>query len=189
MISAILLFYFIFGSISVNAWDNCPFGEINEPYPGTCGRYTDTDQDNICDLSQSSPEERSNNFNETIDQQQNVSTNLSETNSTNSRINYYFIPIFLILLTFYTVTYFLSKKKKIKLNKHRKIWNILLLMTFLFSGIFGLILAISISLGIRLDFYATLLFWHVEFGISMAIISIFHIGWHWKYYRNLLIKK
>ena len=39
------------------AWNNCPFGEINDNYPGKCGRYIDTDNDNICDLSQSSPNE------------------------------------------------------------------------------------------------------------------------------------
>lgn len=189
IISTILLFYSIFGSIPVRAWDNCPFGEINEPYPGTCGRYTDSDQDNICDLSQSHPNDRIDTLEETINQQQNVSTNLSITSNTNARINYYFVPILIISLIFYTLTYALSKKKKIKLNKHRKIWNIILLITFLVSGIFGLMLAISISLGIRLDFYATLLFWHVEFGIAMAIISIFHIGWHWTYYKKILAKK
>jgi len=54
----ILLFVLIILNPVVYAWDNCPFGEVNESYPGTCGRYTDTDNDNICDLSQSPPESR-----------------------------------------------------------------------------------------------------------------------------------
>jgi len=37
------------------AWDSCPFGLENDPYPGECGRYIDTDQDGICDLSQPNP--------------------------------------------------------------------------------------------------------------------------------------
>lgn len=30
----------------------CPFDEKNDPYPGRCGRYTDQNNDSICDLSQ-----------------------------------------------------------------------------------------------------------------------------------------
>ena len=44
------------------AWEDCPFGEVNDPYPGYCGRYTDTDHDKICDLSQPAPENRDNNI-------------------------------------------------------------------------------------------------------------------------------
>lgn len=30
----------------------CPYGEVNDPYPGRCHRYYDGDGDGICDLSQ-----------------------------------------------------------------------------------------------------------------------------------------
>jgi hypothetical protein len=43
---------------SVYAWDDCPFGKVNDPYPGECGRYVDTDGDDICDRSQPAPEDR-----------------------------------------------------------------------------------------------------------------------------------
>ena len=39
------------------AWDNCPKGLVNDPYPGACRRYVDTNGDGICDLSQSEPVE------------------------------------------------------------------------------------------------------------------------------------
>lgn len=29
----------------------CPYGLVNDPYPGRCRRYVDTDGDGICDLS------------------------------------------------------------------------------------------------------------------------------------------
>uniref|UniRef100_A0A7C3NGM1 DUF4405 domain-containing protein n=1 Tax=candidate division WOR-3 bacterium TaxID=2052148 RepID=A0A7C3NGM1_UNCW3 len=32
--------------------DYCPFDKKNDPYPGMCGRYTDENNDSICDLSQ-----------------------------------------------------------------------------------------------------------------------------------------
>jgi amino acid transporter len=168
-------------------WDNCPFGKINESFPGTCGRYRDTDNDGICDLSQPSPEERIVQA-ETSDTQYNGSTDLSKITSNTARINYYFIPIFIILFLFYLFTLGLGRKKIIKINQHRKIWNTILLITFLISGLFGIILALSISFGTYLSFSSFLLFWHVEFGIAMAMVSFFHIGWHWKYYKNLFTK-
>jgi len=47
-------------------WNSCPFGLENDPYPGECGRYIDTNQDNICDLSQPEPTEESSKPNEEI---------------------------------------------------------------------------------------------------------------------------
>jgi hypothetical protein len=47
-----------FSSISIHAWDNCPLGLEDDPYPGECKRYIDTDGDGICDLSQPAPEDR-----------------------------------------------------------------------------------------------------------------------------------
>jgi len=185
-----ILFILLTGSFTVTAWENCPFGETNEPFPGTCGRYTDSDNDNICDLSQPAPENRINLNGEKNETQKDIkSTSSTSGQSNNSRINYYFLPNLLVLCIFYFLTYTFSKKKKIKIIEHRRIWNVILLITFLISGIFGIILAILISYGIRLTFYSDLLFWHVEFGIAMTIISIFHIAWHWKYFKKIVKRK
>lgn len=37
------------------AQTGCPFGLTNDPAPGQCGRYSDADGNNICDLSQPPP--------------------------------------------------------------------------------------------------------------------------------------
>ena len=50
VITIILLVYL---SINAVAWNDCPFGLVDEPYPGTCPRYIDTNIDGICDHSQS----------------------------------------------------------------------------------------------------------------------------------------
>lgn len=42
----------------VNAWDDCPLGEVNDEYPGECPRYEDTDNNGICDRSEPAPEDR-----------------------------------------------------------------------------------------------------------------------------------
>ena len=58
----IIFILVIFNSISIYAWDNCPFGLEDDPYPGECKRYIDTDGDGICDLSQPAPEDRNTNI-------------------------------------------------------------------------------------------------------------------------------
>ncbi|MBU1322545.1 hypothetical protein KKE48_04595 [Patescibacteria group bacterium] len=34
------------------AWLDCPYARVNDPYPGSCFRYLDTNQDQLCDHSQ-----------------------------------------------------------------------------------------------------------------------------------------
>ncbi len=169
---------------TVIAWDNCPFGEINDTYPGNCGRYIDTDNDGICDLSQPAPEDR-------VEQKEGIEGGNSsiKMESGGRGIDYFFIPIALLLVVLYLISLILSKKKKIKAVQHRKIWNILLLVTFLVSGILGILLVLKVSFGIEIPSYSDALFFHVEFGIAMTFISIFHILWHWKYFRKILTKK
>ncbi len=168
---------------SAYAWDNCPFGEVNESFPGTCWRYTDTDNDNICDLSQLAPEDRTTTQDET--NTNDTSSNINNNSNSVRGINYYFVPIAIFLLIIYLITQYLGKKRIIKLSLHRKIWNFFLLITFLISGVFGIILAIIISYGIIFPFHSDLLFWHVEIGIAMTMISIFHILWHLKYFKKM----
>ena len=48
---------FSISTINSLAWDDCPFGLKDEPYPGSCWRYVDEKKDGICDLSQSEPTE------------------------------------------------------------------------------------------------------------------------------------
>ena len=34
----------------------CPYGEVNDPYPGKCHRYVDTKSNGLCDFSESTEE-------------------------------------------------------------------------------------------------------------------------------------
>lgn len=47
----VLLFTVLAASYSY-AWDDCPFGLVNDRYPGKCGLYEDSNHDSICDHSQ-----------------------------------------------------------------------------------------------------------------------------------------
>ena len=58
--------------------------------------------------------------------------------------------------------------------------------TFLITGIFGTILAFQLDYAPLFNWPINLLFWHVEAGIVMTFISLFHLGWHFKYYKAIV---
>ena len=164
------------------AWDDCPYGEINCPYPGDCSRYIDTDGDEICDHSQPAPEDRNIEITNTqIIEDKNLIANNKQTTTT-----YHLLLISLFLILLYFTTYILSKKKIISVINHRKIWNFLLLISFLISGLLGIFLIIKINFGITIPLPFNTLFWHVEIGIAMFVISMFHTLWHWSYFKKMV---
>lgn len=209
------LLLFILIPIMGWAWDDCPLGNVNRVYPGDCGKYIDTDNDGICDRSQPAPEDRNSNFSNTeiiinegnhfkknkeeletkvvpdIDVSLESNTQLPGSGKSNKehRRIYHLLPISLFLVFLYLVGCILSRKKVIKVVNHRRVWNFLLLLTFLFSGISGILLIIKINLGIVIPLPFNILFWHVETGIAMFVISIFHILWHWVYFKNIFKRK
>jgi hypothetical protein len=102
--------------------------------------------------------------------------------------NYNILLIILAVFIFYLVTYLIYDTKNIKRRTFKQIWSIILVGSFLFSGISGIILSIlsDYTLIFPLDF--NLLFWHVELSIIMAIASILHIHIHWKAFKKILKK-
>lgn len=193
IIFALLLLILI--PATVLAWDDCPYNETDCPSPGTCGKYIDTDNDKICDRSQSAPEDRDE---ETAGAQMTEdgidSLTIAKidniTITKQNKMTYHFLPISLILILLYFMTHISSKKKIISVIGHRKIWNMLLLVSFLISGILGILLVIEINSGVKFSLPFNMLFWHVEVGIAMFAISIFHTLWHRAYFKNMLrIKK
>jgi len=103
-----------------------------------------------------------------------------------SRLSYYLGPIVLIIGVLYGLSYLLSAEHIIKVVVHRRIWNVVLLVSTIISALLGveLILGIDFSIDIPLPFDS--LFWHVEAGIAMGLIAIFHVMWHWGYFQKML---
>ena len=77
--------------------------------------------------------------------------------------SYNFFLILIIMLLSYGISALLVKLDKIRLITHRRIWNILLLITFFVSGIMGLILAFLVDNKISFSWYREFLWFHVEF--------------------------
>lgn len=96
--------------------------------------------------------------------------------------SYHFILITVATLLLYLISFGLVKTGKIKLLAHRRLWNYLLLISFLVSGILGLVLTFLIEFNFSINWYKEILWLHVEFGVIMALLSIIHIIWHWRYF-------
>ena len=286
LIASLALFGFMSGVVfpsAALAWNNCPKGLTNDPYPGRCGRYVDSNGDSICDLSQSEPAASTTTttlpkatttttlgvttttsgtpptgncplgpclgcgiclgISTLVAGSSNTAASDAATTGTTCTVSdpaaagtvvavaagsattsttsptsggsggagsaattgsatadqvtadsggsapvthYNVSPIAIAFLLVYAVSFVLYKTKRIKIHIHRKIWNVMLLATFLITGIFGLVLTIQLDYALPFTLPFNLLFWHVEAGVAMTLISLFHIGWHFNYYRNLL---
>lgn len=179
--------FFLFLALSpfmVSAWDDCPLGMVNDPYPGDCGKYIDTDKNGICDHSEPDPKKElsENNIKNDVQESQIKNSN-SKTQKQIISSKYNFFSLSIIIIIFYLISYFSVKKGKIKLKTHKKIWNILLLFFFLISGLLGIILVLKVDYDIVFNLPFNILFVHVESGIAMAIISFFHIFERIKYFK------
>ncbi len=184
-------------------WDSCSRGMVDCEYPGACGSYVDTNNDNICDRSQLPPQQDI--VPEDIDTVENsviynpldaipdnngledgipgIVEYKNEDTGGLRHINIYnLLPILIVSTILYLVTWILSKKKIVSQKLHRRVWNLVLLVSTLVSALLGLfiILNLEFKAGISLPF--NMLFWHVEAGIAMSAVAVFHILWHWKYF-------
>jgi hypothetical protein len=158
---------------------DCPHGEINDTYPGDCNLYTDVNKDKICDHSQTLQETKP-----VIQTSQVQNATLEKREST-----YHLLIIAIISTILYLLSSFLSRAGKIYSPcTHKKIWNALLLISFLGVGLSGLLFVLRIEFGIDTSWFPNMLFWHVETGIVMALISMFHVIWHLSYFKSYFRK-
>lgn len=98
---------------------------------------------------------------------------------------YHFAEILAGTVLLYLLTGLLARAGRIRTATHRKIWNGVLLLTFLGSCLIGLLLTAQINYGFWPRALGILEFWHVELGIAMAAVALFHAAWHLPYYRKL----
>lgn len=102
---------------------------------------------------------------------------------------YSLILISSITLGLYLVSFILVKTDVWKKATHRKVWNILLLITGLASCLLGFFLVIQINYNLKMDWLWTVKVYHVQFGIAMTIITVIHILWHTNYWKSIFHKK
>lgn len=116
-------------------------------------------------------------------------TEVEEEKPAKTKSPYSLILISAITLGLYLLTSILVKTKVMNKATHRKIWNILLLITALFSCLLGFFLVIQINYSLKMDWLWTVKLYHVQFGIAMTIIAVIHILWHVNYWKSYFRKK
>ena len=182
----ILLGITLISVISTNAlaWDDCPFGLKDEPYPGTCWRYVDKNNDGICDHSQKEPV-----FFDPEDSSQQEDL-LVKSVSSNQKNSNYIIMIISFLLIFLGALFgkILVRREKISRIKEKLFWNILLLIFFIPSGITGVIILFLRDLTFLIEYGTTFSQLHNISSLFFMWISAYHIVWHTSYYIKCLKK-
>jgi hypothetical protein len=175
------------GTMSGSCAAGCPYGLVNDPYPGQCPRYTDLNGDGICDLSQtgtltstntgttdsSSPTNNSSdNSNSTV----NPDTHNGGDGSTFSDgADFNVIPISLIIIGSYLFTHLLFSRGILSQKKHRRIWNLVLTAGFVGTGSTGALLLLLINLGIKTALNPSIDYLHAEVSILMVIAALIHM--------------
>jgi len=140
---------------------DCPRGLENDSYPGACSLYTDSNGDNLCDLSQE----------------------VKQAVTIQNKTNYYLWQISLICLILYLISYGLVKEQVYSIIFHKKLWNMLLLISFIITALTSILFLLELSYGIKIT-SLNLTFWHIEIGLVMILISIFHTLWHIPYLKS-----
>lgn len=184
------------GTMSGSCAASCPYGLVNDPYPGQCPRYVDFNGDGICDLSQAAV--LSQNTSGATDNNSAANSNpdahsvSSNPNDTNSSINlnsntgsdgstftdvshFNVLPVSILIIGCYLFTHFLFSKGILSPQKHKRIWNLVLTTGFIGTGISGLLLVLLINLGIKTALNPTIDYWHAEIAVLMVIATLIHI--------------
>ncbi len=99
---------------------------------------------------------------------------------------YWFLPIAGGCLLVYLLSYLLTKTKYLKFTKHRRIWNLLLLLSFIVAGSIGFFMAFVYSFELNVEIPYGILQIHVEFGIIWFIVAFFHFLWHFTYFKKAI---
>ena len=88
------------------------------------------------------------------------------------------ILLYLISYIFYRIGYY-------SVQVHIKLWNYLLTAAFLITAAAGVFMALQITYKWEVPYVKSILKWHVEFGIGMAITGILHFIRHLSYFKRM----
>lgn len=99
---------------------------------------------------------------------------------------YHTLPIIIFLGAVFAFTFWSQRNGRMTVALHRKIWNIILTISFLASAVAGIMLAVIIDNNLAITWYRLLLWIHVETGLIMAVSGVFHALWHISYYKTLI---
>ncbi len=97
---------------------------------------------------------------------------------------YHILPIVLLLVLSYLVSLLSVRLQLTGQARHRRFWNMLLLLFFLSATLLGLFLAIKVNYKLNIPWIDPVMRWHVDLGIGLAVVALFHLTWHLGYYKK-----
>jgi hypothetical protein len=104
-------------------------------------------------------------------------------------ISYETIPILMIVIYLYGITYILYKENLIKYYAYMRIWKIVILLCSIIFIINSLIFTILVEYSIITPLSDIVNFLHVESGIIIVPIAIIHIYLHRKSFKTNTLRK
>ncbi|MCU0653312.1 MAG: hypothetical protein MUD10_03580 [Candidatus Pacebacteria bacterium] len=193
----ILLYVFamcLFCAVSLPAGaQDCPKGIVNDPYPGSCGAYIDANRDDICDHSQTlgsaAPISGEKAAVGAADFASGTEPPIKKNATSGSTEEYYVWQIALALTVAYLLSLLAVKKGRLTAMVNRKIWNLLLLASFAVTALTSVFLLLRSNYGIGFDFPFNLSYWHIEAGLVMMLVSVYHALWHFPYFKSYFNNK
>jgi spermidine synthase len=99
---------------------------------------------------------------------------------------YHVVGTALTITLLYLISFFFYRTGIYSQAFHRKLWNSVLAIAFLFTAIAGIFMALQINFKWNVPFIKSLLKWHVETGVALGFTGLFHFLWHLSYFRNIL---
>lgn len=144
------------------AWLDCPYGRINDPYPGQCELYINTNKNDICDRSELPGA---------------VSPELEALNLKKLTLWASFL-----ILSFYFIHWYLVNKtglqekfKWLNQRSFRYIWNVILVLSFIPTAVTGLLFFFEVR-------SITFSLWHYRTGIIFIIVAAIHLANRFKFF-------
>ncbi len=86
---------------------------------------------------------------------------------------------------FYVISILFCRYGIYSIQFHRKIWNIILAITFFITALAGVLLALQTHYIGDIPSVKQILKWLLEFGTGLSFAGIFHFSWNLSYFRNI----
>ena len=102
---------------------------------------------------------------------------------------YHIWPITIGLIVAYLFSLAGMRLGIFRLAAHRRFWNVLLLLNFLTTALIGMLLTLQVNYKFTLPGEDTWMLVHVDTGIAMTLIGLFHLGWHLWFYAAIFHRK
>ena len=102
---------------------------------------------------------------------------------------YHIIPIGILLVLMYLGSLLSVRVQLVEQIRHRRFWNVVLLIFFLSASLLGLFLAVKVNYKLNIPWIDPVMRWHVDLGIGLTMVAVFHLTWHLGYYKTALFHR